>query len=664
MATTMAMAWFVVNLAVGAIVAAPLALGFFLVLVRGWSCLRSERVTLSKDENSSRASKAWGGGGLPKQLARFEVARDDGAFIVGKVPEADALWILTGEPPKSDRVHGNGSCNGGIRDPVIVTVALLECTEEMMVSSVQKAFVDAIRACPEKLSRLTQRVVRVGGVRGVNTILAFESDAKFDIADHVVEASDSVRHVYDKAMARGMSLDNAVQQAVAALTEGPGLDEWKPLWQITVLGPALLIRLHHTMADGYGGLDMLSALAGSGISEGSNSSVKNPTGRKEMSRSLTFFSKLADLAWKFQVLILAPWVGLSAMTWSADTSPYSLHTAMIRRQQKQHIENSHTDRARGTKTQRCGERERATDFGTFLSWTPFYDLKSVKDIGHGGGKGHENVRGTLNDVLLSAIAGAVRKDMLGRCGCCETAIGDYNVVVPVSTRTTSSDSKYNKSDINKADEAVNAIALVPGFNLLAASESSVAKRLVKTVAATRAMKHSKTVAAWSMLASALANTTEPAVVRFATKKAGASCLAMFSNVRGPTKPLVIPGVGSVRHLSFVPPAGSSVGLLISAFSYCDRISVNVAVCAEDAVSVKGSFQEATATALAQAIDHELTLSGAVVKPPPMSATATATVTARATDDEDMRRSCEEEESSSAASISSATMAAAERSDSD
>jgi diacylglycerol O-acyltransferase / wax synthase len=149
--------------------------------------------------------------------------------------------------------------------PTVVALVVLESTPEW------PAVRDRIRGLTESVPRLRARAVDrspVGGMPGVWGRPQFVPDPAFDLGDHVhrlrLPEHAGLRDVLD----------------IAQLMAGGGCDPALPLWEAVLVEgledarAALLVKVHHAVIDGVGGLAVLAGLFdGLGGAEASRESV-------------------------------------------------------------------------------------------------------------------------------------------------------------------------------------------------------------------------------------------------------------------------------------------------------------------------------------------------------------------------------------------------------
>jgi diacylglycerol O-acyltransferase len=206
------------------------------------------------------------------------------------------------------------------------------------------------------------------------------------------------------------------------------------------------------------------------------------------------------------------------------------------------------------------------------AWTGPRPLAQVKAAAAAHG-------GTVNDVLLAAVAGGFARYLAGR----GTPPARLRVFVPV--------------DLSAGDPRLgNRFGLLP-LRLPVALRTPArgpAERVRRVAAATRAAKRSPVPAATFVLIGVL-GVVPDAVRRLVVRILGSKATAIVTNVPGPREQLTLAGV-PVEGIAFWVPQAAAVGVGISLFSYNGTVRVGVAV---DAGLVPDAQQ------LADALDAEL-----------------------------------------------------------
>jgi diacylglycerol O-acyltransferase len=194
---------------------------------------------------------------------------------------------------------------------------------------------------------------------------------------------------------------------------------------------------------------------------------------------------------------------------------------------------------------RLGTRKRA-------AWTRELDLGDVKALARGLGV-------TVNDVLLSVTAGALRRHLVQHGG----RAHDLRVFVPVNLRPagrpvpTSLGNRFGlvfvRLPISVADPVERARAVHDRMSHVKGTAQAAATFAILSIVGA--------LPSWGH--------------RLAVRVLGAKSSAIVTNVPGPRDVVLLAGSPLTRVVFWVPQAGA-VGLGISIFSYAGRITVGVA----------------------------------------------------------------------------------------
>lgn len=351
--------------------------------------------------------------------------------------------------------------------------------------------------------------------------------------------------------------DAALGERVSSLMATP-LDPDRPLWCFHLLqgyrgaggdGPArtvLMARLHHAIGDGI--VLMLVLLSLTDIGGGTGSEVD-----REGTELLNPFSALFDgsdvgsqverirehaerLMPDGMKLLLHPAdafreVGRLAI---AGASLVSLARLVLRRSDPKTLFNG------------------ALTVAKRAAWSRPVSLEAVREL-----KGRLGV--TLNDVLLSAATGSLRRYLDARPG--DPLVADFRAAVPVNLRP-----------LERMGELGNYFGLV--FLKLPVEESTPEGRLAELRRRLRALKSSaEPVVTYGVLGGLgiVPRAVQKLVVRLIATKA----TAVVTSVPGPARTLHLAGVPIEDVFFWVPQAGR-VGLGLSICSYAGRVRLGVA----------------------------------------------------------------------------------------
>ncbi|HQQ78295.1 MAG TPA: wax ester/triacylglycerol synthase family O-acyltransferase [Thermoanaerobaculia bacterium] len=204
------------------------------------------------------------------------------------------------------------------------------------------------------------------------------------------------------------------------------------------------------------------------------------------------------------------------------------------------------------------------------AWSRPLRLDEVKAVG-------KSVDGTVNDVLLTAVAGALRRYLLQRG---DRADGvEINAMVPVNLRP-----------LSEADQLGNRFGLIYLALPVGTRDRPERLRLVKT--RMDEIKSSPQPFVTFQILNALG--LAPAeVAGLAVNMFGTKATAVMTNVIGPKQPLYFAGERIRTWLGWVPQSGH-MGLGVSIFSYDGQVVLGVASdkgLVPDPESIASAFEE-------------------------------------------------------------------------
>lgn len=186
-----------------------------------------------------------------------------------------------------------------------------------------------------------------------------------------------------------------------------------------------------------------------------------------------------------------------------------------------------------------------------VAWSKTIPLVEVKTVSKAFGA-------KVNDVMLSAVAGALRDHLIARGF--ETKDLEVRSVIPVDLRTP-----------DRGIELGNAFGLV--FLALPLSIEDAVKRLQETKKRMDAIKQSiEALTFYSLLN--IFGVAPKQVEEQALNIFGSRATAVITNVRGPGLPLYIAGGKIENIMGWVPQAGR-LGIGVSIFSYDGKVSVGL-----------------------------------------------------------------------------------------
>lgn len=336
--------------------------------------------------------------------------------------------------------------------------------------------------------------------------------------------------------------DGDLAAAVAQQVCQP-LDRALPLWRLFLYpradgGLTVLVRVHHAIADGIALVRMLMALTDSG----QRAAAREPAVQREHGHH----GPLAGLIARLDALnraaeriidfgredlrhpgrIPAQWRELRGLLASAGR-------VLLLPQ----------DNPEALRQPLSGQRA--------LAWTSAIALAPVRRRAR-----IEGVK--VNDLFLAAVTAAFAR-YLAEQGVVIGARQNLRVSVPVNLRPP------------KGGDLGNCFGLV--LVDLPLGQADRRKRLALVAERMAELKHSPTARSVLLALAAAGHLPVPLEKRLVGGVAGKS-VAVVSNLRGPERPLCIGGV-RLRELVFWPPQAGGIGIGVSLFSYCRRVSVGI-----------------------------------------------------------------------------------------
>ena len=314
--------------------------------------------------------------------------------------------------------------------------------------------------------------------------------------------------------------ETELRQVVSSLIPQP-LEADKPLWRFHFIsnfksGSAVLVRVHHSYADGIALISVLDSIADNSVLHSSPAARFKLPERKPKSDALVhrmafFFSSCVfylafGAAWLFEALRVSLCRPDSKTAYKRDLSP---------------------------------NKE--------VGWAPSLPVEDVKQVGKAMGC-------TINDVILGCVAGSLRR-YLERIG--EPAEGVcVRATIPVNLRP-----------LDEALELGNRFGLV--YLELPVGEASVKGRIQ---AVQRNMKKLKNgmQAQMSYNILGMLGYFPSAVERWALKFFSSKASAVMTNVPGPAEPVMLKGKKLSKPMFWVPQSGG-IGIGVSILSYDNKV---------------------------------------------------------------------------------------------
>jgi WS/DGAT/MGAT family acyltransferase len=320
------------------------------------------------------------------------------------------------------------------------------------------------------------------------------------------------------------------------------LDAGHPLWRFHVVeggAPAIVARFHHCLGDGVGLLMVMLALTDTGPDEPA-AARDNPFVELLRGESGGF-----DEAWKRVEEIMPE--GAALMRRPAEILA---STGLARRSAATAAALARIALLRPDPTTALNARP--LSIGKRAAWSRSIPLAEIRETSHAAG-------GTVNDVLLAAMTGALRRWLLEREG--EAGCKDFRAAVPVSLRP-----------VQKLAAMGNEFGLV--FLSLPVAAASWSERLAEVRRRMVALKRSAdapATLATMRLAGRLPRDVQRLVVRlFATK-----ATAVMTNVPGPNRVLYLAG-RPIRDVLFWVPRAAGLSIGVSILSYAGGVRLGVA----------------------------------------------------------------------------------------
>ncbi|MEA3440122.1 MAG: wax ester/triacylglycerol synthase family O-acyltransferase [Chloroflexota bacterium] len=268
------------------------------------------------------------------------------------------------------------------------------------------AFLEILRTRLLSYPRLRQRVIEpvIGLPRWVE-------DPKFDLGNHFFRMSLSEPADHE-----------TLQHVVSEMMSIP-LDKTKPLWELHYVdnydqGSALICRFHHCIADGIALVQVLLSIADEDVGEHLFDSIEDPFADLSPLARLFVPPVIATRAVQRRVRKARSFVnqGIKTIT----SPPRMINLAKVAAAGGISLGKLlllPPDQSTLLKD-RCGIPKKAV-------WSKVIDVADIKKIG-------QSLDATINDILLAALTGAIRKYFLSR----EERVDGLNIraIVPVNLR--------------------------------------------------------------------------------------------------------------------------------------------------------------------------------------------------------------------------------------
>jgi WS/DGAT/MGAT family acyltransferase len=374
-------------------------------------------------------------------------------------------------------------------------------------------------------------------------------DPEFDLSHHLV-----IEKLPRKPPGREQE---ALQDRLAELTMQP-LDRQHPLWQFHLVkdykgGSALMVRIHHCIADGIALISVTQSLVDSGVPppehphhahhgglEGAEDWIADSLLTPFTNMTVKALGAAGEGAVRSMGLLMEPQKGVErGMHGTADLAKLAFHavadlTALAL------MEDDSATRLKGTP----GRAKR-------VAWCAPLPLADVKAVG-------KALNCSINDVLLSCVAGAIGEYLRAHGDAIDGK--EIRAMVPVNLRA-----------LDKAYQLGNQFGLAP--LVLPIGLDNPIERVYEVRRRMQGLKGSmQPLLAFGLLAvaGALVKPMQDAMLGLFSRKT----TAVMTNVPGPREKLKFCGSTIEENLVWVPQSGS-VGLGVSILSYGGGVQFGV-----------------------------------------------------------------------------------------
>ena len=418
--------------------------------------------------------------------------------LLDRASAADLMQLATGD----GRAAGH-----------IGAVLVLNAAPEFTIAEASRMLAERIRAVP----RLRQRLCRapLGCGRPY-----WADDPAFDIDEHLRQV---------RCPPPG---DERALLDLAAAQLGEPLPRSRPLWSATFVtgladgGTGLIVIMDHVMADGIAGLAVLGTLV-----DQVTATAPARAGR---------FPVPAPRGWEIAV---DAWRGrLRRPSPAGPGAPRQARRLRRIREGIAELGGARPPRQRpATSLNRpVGPRRRLNVVAV--------DLAAVHSLGHAHG-------GTVNDVVLAAVAGALRTLLAAR----GEHLGEVTITVPVAARRAASGGELG-------NQIGIMLVTVPATDDLGA-------RITKTAAITRERKARARGASATLFVPAFLLLARTGLLRwFASHQRVVQ--TFVTNLRGPADPLTFGGA-PVRTIIAIPTTTGNVTVTFAASSYAGTLRITI-----------------------------------------------------------------------------------------
>ncbi len=321
------------------------------------------------------------------------------------------------------------------------------------------------------------------------------------------------------------------------------LDRSRPLWQFHIVegydgGVALVVRIHHAIADGVALISVFLSLTDDGPDAPPVSRPKD-SGAEEASHGdsgFNPFEPMVDMIGEGLRLYGEAWH--EVLTRAADPAAALRDGAGISAEIA-HLLAMPSDSATRFKGEPCGDKR--------LAWTDPLDLREVKAISHLFGC-------SVNDVLLASVTGALH-DYLKAKGDPTNGV-ELRAIVPVNLRP-----RGGKQHLGNHFGVIG-VELPVGLD-------NPMTRLYEIFRRTQALKHSYEPPVTLGIMTALGYAPQILQDRLMDLLVS-RCTAVMTNVPGPQHPLYLAGARIKQVMFWVPQVGD-VGMGVSILSFDGKV---------------------------------------------------------------------------------------------
>ncbi|MCA9874322.1 MAG: wax ester/triacylglycerol synthase family O-acyltransferase [Anaerolineales bacterium] len=387
---------------------------------------------------------------------------------------------------------------------------------------------------------LTQRRMRQRLIRP-NMLLArayWEDDPHFNFNAHI------------HRVALPEPGDRAVLQELASDLISMPLDYSKPLWQVHVIenygsGGAVMFRIHHTIADGVALAELLIGLTAISAAEsltGREETAVSPNGQKpegvtEIAKQLSIATGMGRrfarrLAIAGLDVLSEPEKARGLMDKGAAYAQSALQLVLKIAEPETVFDNA------------LGVSKR-------VAWSEPVPLEELQQVRRALG-------GTLNDIMVTALIGGLRRYMVAEDQPVNGAI--FRAAIPVNLRPK-----------KRAAALGNEFGVV--FLTAPLAMADPLERLAEVRARMDQLKQSPDAVTAQGLISALAF-APPALQNALVKQMGTLATAVISNVAGPPETRYLAGQ-KIEEVMFWAPQSGYVGLGITIYSFAGQVYVGV-----------------------------------------------------------------------------------------